>query len=332
MRVSFIIVAYNEEKTLGTVFKNLEEQTYNHKKIEVILVDGMSTDKTKEMMEQFQKENSFERVIIKDNPKKTLPCGWNVALKEAKGDIILRIDAHATIPKEFIQKNVECIASGEKICGGYRPNIIEEKSNWQKTLLLVEQSLFGSSVASYRRNGEKRYVKSVFHGAYCKEVFDKVGLYNENLARTEDNEMHYRMRQAGYKICFDPNIISYQHTRNSLKKMLKQKYMNGFWIGVTLRECPQCFSFYHFIPFAFVCSIIISVCSIPLIGSEILKLIIGSYLLVDFGMSVLAMLNNRLRITNVVLPILFFCLHILYGVGTMMGIAKAIFKKEIKGV
>ena len=259
MKVSFIIVAYNEENTLEQVFNNINNQDYPHNLIEIILVDGMSTDNTKKIMMNFkQQENEYSRIVIKDNPKKTLPCGWNIALKEATGDIILRIDAHATIPRDFISKNVDCIKSGEDICGGYRPNIIDEETPWKKTLLLAEISMFGSSIAPYRRNNGTSYVKSVFHGAYKKEVFDTVGYYNELLARTEDNEMHYRMRKVGYKICFNPNIISYQHTRNSLGKMLKQKYLNGYWIGLTTGICPKCFSTYHFIPGLFILGILIT--------------------------------------------------------------------------
>ena len=118
--------------------------------------------------------------------------------------------------------------------------------------------MFGSSIASYRNNPGKTYVKSLFHAAYRREVFEKVGFFNEELVRTEDNEIHYRMRKAGYKLCFDPDIISYQYTRSSLKAMLKQKYANGYWIGKTSKVCPKCLSIYHFVPFAFVSAIIAS--------------------------------------------------------------------------
>ena len=83
-------------------------------------------------------------------------------------------------------------------------------------------------------------------------------LHNEALARTEDNEIHYRMRKAGFKLRFCPDIISYQHTRSSLPKMLKQKYANGYWIGKTSKVCPGCLSIYHFVPWAFVMAIIVT--------------------------------------------------------------------------
>lgn len=88
-------------------------------------------------------------------------------------------------------------------------------------------------------------MKSLFHAAYRREVFEEIGHYNESLARTEDNEIHYRMRKAGFKLRFCPDIISYQHTRSSLPKMLKQKYGNGYWIGKTSKVCPGCLSIYH---------------------------------------------------------------------------------------
>ena len=225
MLVSFCVIAYNEEKALDSLFKDIIAQDYPHGNIEVILVNAMSTDQTRRKMEHFSEEDhGFRRVVVLDNAKKIQAAGWNVAITASKGDIILRIDAHTMIPHDFVSKNVQCILSGENVTGGRRPNVVEEETPWKHTLLLAESSMFGSSIAPYRKGNHKTYVKSVFHGAYRKEVFEKAGLFNENLGRTEDNEMHYRIRKAGYKICFNPDIISYQNIRNSWCGMLKQKY------------------------------------------------------------------------------------------------------------
>ncbi len=80
--------------------------------------------------------------------------------------------------------------------------------------------------------------------------------FSENLLRTEDNEMHYRIREVGFKLCYDPRIVSYQYARSSFSKMLKQKYANGYWIGLTLKICPKCISLYHLIPFLFVSAVV----------------------------------------------------------------------------
>ena len=103
MLVSFIIVAYNAEKFLDKSLESLAKQDYNHKKIEVILVDSSSTDNTKKTMNEFkkEKEEEFCKIEVLDNPKKTLPCGWNVALKEARGEVVLRVDAHTFLMKDL---------------------------------------------------------------------------------------------------------------------------------------------------------------------------------------------------------------------------------------
>lgn len=320
MIVSIAIVAYNEEKTLPNLLEEIYRQSYPHEDMEVLLIDSRSTDGTKALMEQFAaREHDFRRVVVLDNPGGTLPYGCNVALEQYTGDAIVRIDAHASIPEDFIQKNVTVLEGGESVCGGQRPNIIDENTPWKQTLLLAEQSMFGSSIASYRHSQKQTYVKSIFHGMYRREVYDKVGMYDVRLTRTEDNDMSYRIRQAGYQICYDPEIISYQHTRSTLKRMLKQKYGNGFWIGRTIAIQPKCFSIYHFVPFLFVLGIvfttILAVCGLPLLA----YLMWGAYVALVLGISAVEIVRNPFSWSNLLLPVLFFLLHVSYGIGTLAG-------------
>lgn len=332
MLVSFCVIAYNEEKAIYSLFKDIVDQDYPHDKMEVVLVDAMSTDQTKQLMMDFsKKEHGFKRVVVLNNEKKIQAAGWNVAIKEARGDIILRIDAHTMIPSDFVTKNVQCILSGENVSGGRRPNVVEDETPWKHTLLLAESSMFGSSIAPYRKGNHKTYVKSVFHGAYRKEVFEKAGLFNENLGRTEDNEMHYRIRKAGYKICFNPDIISYQNIRNSWLGMLRQKYGNGHWIGLTLGICPRCFSIHHFVPLLFILALIITG-FLALIGYKCLFfLLCVLYVAIDLLMSLFAIRKQRKYIYYFLLPIIFLSLHIAYGVGTLFGIIEMpLWLKKIK--
>ena len=319
--VSFCVIAYNEEKNLESLFSDIRNQDYPHEKMEIIFVNAMSTDRTRELMENFAKENNgFSRVKILDNPKKIQAAGWNLAIQEARGDIILRVDAHTMIPPQFVTNSVKSIESGEWVTGGPRPNIVEGNTPWKHTLLLAEKSLFGSSIAPYRQSHQKSYVKSVFHGAYRKEVFVKAGLFNEDLGRTEDNEMHYRIRKAGYKICYDPQIISYQHSRGTWYEMIRQKYGNGYWIGLTLGICPSCFSVYHFVPLLFVLAILISsvlaICGV----TEPLKLLLILYVVVNLLMSFLAVSGEKKYGYYVLIPVIFLSLHLAYGIGTLVGI------------
>lgn len=331
MIVSFVIVAHNEEEYIKGLFEDLCAQSYAHSNIEILLIDSASTDTTKQKMLDFaeQHKDDFAGVKVLDNPKRILPAGWNVAIEAASGEVMLRVDAHSRIPEDFIQRNVECLESGEDVCGGYRPNVIDGDSPWKQTLLMAESSMFGSSFASYRRNTGKHYVDSIFHGAYRKSVFDKVGPYNESLARTEDNEMHYRIREAGYKILFDPDIRSYQHTRPTLKGMLRQKFLNGLWVAKTLFVCPKCLSLFYFVPAAFICGILatslLSCFGIWQLGA----LMWGAYWLLAILMSIAAFAQNKkVKFFALLMPILFFLLHISYGAGSFAGFFSVIFKKK----
>ncbi len=321
MIVSFAIVAYNEEKTLPRLLEDLCAQDYPHEEIEVLLIDSVSTDGTAALMEKFMQERQdFRQVLVLKNPQKTLPYGCNIALKNYTGDAIVRIDAHASIPNDFIRKNVETLERGENICGGQRPNIIDEATPWKMMLLTAEQSMFGSSIADYRHSKETRYVNSVFHGMYRREVYAAVGLYDERLARTEDNDMSYRIRSAGYQILYNPQIISYQHTRNSLSGMLRQKYLNGYWIGRTVGINPRCFSLYHFVPFCFVLGIILTTCLVALGYSVPAVLMWSAYLLLIFACTIVELINHPFAATKLLLPFVFLMLHASYGAGTLVGL------------
>ena len=329
MTVSFCVIAYNEENAISSLFTDICNQDYPHEKMEIVLVNAMSTDSTRELMETFAKEdNGFYQVIVRDNPKRIQAAGWNVAIQAATCDIVIRIDAHTMIPSDFVSQSIRCLTNGEDVVGGPRPNITEEDTPWKQTLLLAETSMFGSSIAVYRKGKQRSYVKSVFHGAYRREVFEKAGLFNEKLGRTEDNEMHYRIRKAGYRICYDPQIISYQHTRNSWKGMIQQKYGNGYWIGLTLKVCPQCFSLYHFVPLLFVLSIIITSVLCMAGQSKLILILLSIYGTINLVMSVVAVCKQKKYWYYFVLPFIFLSLHLSYGIGTLVGLVKTLFGKQ----
>ena len=323
MKVSFIVVAYNAGNKLENLLKDLEKQDYNHDDIEIILVDSNSSDNTKDIMMKFKEINkTFSKVLVLDNPKKILPCGWNIALEASTGDLILRVDAHSSLPNDFISKNVNRIDMGEKIVGGHRISIIDENNAWQKTLLIAEKSIFGSGIATYRRKEREEYVSTLAHAAYSREVFKKVGGYDERLARTEDNEIHYRMKKAGYKFLLDPTIKSYHHARNSLSKMMKQKYLNGYWIGLTMGISPKCFSIYHFVPLVFVLALIFSIIFAFVFSGIPLILLLGAYFTFNILNTIFSIISEKKHLDYLLLPFIFFLLHLSYGWGTLYGLIK----------
>ena len=320
-KLSIGIVAYNEELFLPNLLSDMKAQNYPHENMEILLIDSCSTDGTRSIMEAFKQDNTdFYSVQILDNPKKIQAAGWNVAIKNFTGDVLARIDAHTKIMPDYSAHVMKNIDAGEMVVGGIRPAIIEKDTPWANILLQVENSLFGSSINSSRRGTEKTYVKTMFHAAYRREVLGKVGFFNEKLLRTEDNEFHYRIRQVGYKLCYDPTIVSYQYARSDFKRMIRQKYENGDWIGRTGKVCPGCISLYHLVPFVFLFVIIISgimaCCGIWYPAA----LLWGMYAAFAVVNTLISGVSNGFCIQTFLMPFMFLILHLAYGTGTVRGL------------
>ena len=324
MKVSVSVVALNEEKYLPAILQDILQQTYPHKDMEILLIDSISKDMTKEIMQDFATKHRDEFWCIKvlDNAGKRQANGWNVALRSYEGDAIIRIDAHAHIPEDFVAKNIARLEAGEYVCGGRRPSIAEEETLSARLLLAAESAVFGSGISSFRNSEKSGYVKSIFHGAYRREVFEKVGFFDERLGRTEDNDIHQRIREAGYKIFMDKDIVSYQYVRPTLKKMLKQKFMNGYWIGRTVYINSNCLDWYYFVPMFFIFALIIF--AIFYVNGEktILIMSVISYIgLLAFSAFSVAK-KNGLDLRYMFIMFVCFMMHICYGMGTIKGLCK----------
>lgn len=332
--VSVCVIALNEQENLPALLDCIRAQDYDHSLIEVVLVDSGSVDETKAQMLAFKENNDFRAVQVMDNLGKIQSSGLNEAIRAASGDIIVRVDAHALIPADFVSANVECIDSGEYVCGGHIQKIIKGDGLKEKILLMAETSMFGSGIAKYRWSNKKEYVKTLAHACYRREVFEKVGVFNEKLLRSEDNEFHYRIRKAGYKICLSDKIFSQYQTRATLKGMLKQKFGNGKWIGITSKISPKIFSLYHYIPFLFVlaamaCFAMFLAAFAPTVSNWLgLPFIAGValYFLIDIFLSIKSCVDYKEARGFLPLLIMFPLLHFAYGIGTFIGFIMAPFK------
>ena len=319
MKISFIVVAFNAAKHLGALLEDVKNQTIPKEQIELLLVDSASTDDTAKIMRTFAKDAPFE-VKLLNNPKRWLAAGINVALAAATGDCVIRLDAHARIPEDFLEKNLGALAAGEDIVGGC---VLGGEPNgaWENVLRTVDTSRFCGGAAPFRNSGGARYVDTLAYALYRREVYDRVGRYDERLRRTEDNDMHYRMRQAGYKFFFSPEIVSYHAARATLRGQLKQKWGNGYWIGRTMHVQPHCFAPRHLIPAAFVlalcaCLLLLAVSPVFLL---LLALVYGAADLFFALRGALSQKEGRL-LGCLTLPLLFPAVHIVYGAGTIAGL------------
>lgn len=316
------IVAYNESSTLNGLLDDILKQTYPKNLTELLFIDSISEDNTAEIFNDFKKnhENEYKSIKVLENKGKIQACGWNVAIDNFCGDALLRIDAHAKLTPNFLENNAKCLKSGEYVCGGKRPNITADKTAVGDLVLLSDLSLFGGSFANYHTAEKKQYTDSVFHGCYRRTAIEKTGHFNEKLGRTEDNDFNYRIRAAGYKICYDPEIVSYQYSRASIFAAVKQKFGNGFWVAKTVYISPKCISLFHFVPFCFVAALLISlilsftVCTLPLL------LLLAVYFTADIALSLVSIVRAKpFHTIYLLLPFMLFALHIAYGVGSVFG-------------
>ena len=322
IKITIGIIALNEEEYLPDLLDDILNQTYDKQYMELVLVDSGSVDSTLHIFEKFKLDNqaAYASIQILKNKGRNQASGWNTVIANYTMDALIRIDAHSRLTSDFIEQNVVALNKGENVTGGLRSVVNKESSNWDNTLWLAEMSLFGSSIASYRRAESDRYVNSVFHACYRREVLDKVGFFNEKLGRTEDNEFHYRVRQAGYKLFYTPKIKSYQLIRSDLKKMVKQKYGNGYWIGKTVYVCPKCLEIYHFIPFTFVLALFFTLLCFIFNFPYFLYALAMAYGLFDILNTGLCMRDEKFNITSLSLLFIFPLLHIAYGWGTIRGL------------
>lgn len=320
--LSFVIVARNAGQHLPNAFDDFLAQDFPCDRTEFIFVDGMSNDDSLQKAAEFKAAHRLINFTILSNPNRILASGWNVALRRVKGDIILRVDAHARIPAHFIRSNVEAMTAGHSIVGGPRISKLPD-AFWPHILAIAEASSFGAGAANYRNPGLARYVDTLAHAAYKREVFSTVGGYNELLVRTEDNEIHARMKAAGYKFWFTPDIHSEQTARASLFGLLKQKFGNGYWIALTVPVSPTAFGARHFVPFIFLMTAVsgfglLKVTPIPLLC------LTAAYLLVAILFTIRSLSNQTIiiKLLSPLLPLIFLLMHIAYGFGTFCGIVR----------
>ena len=227
--VSIIIPVYNEEKYIETCLNSILNQSYENI-TEILIFDGMSTDNTRSIINNI----NDKRIALIDNEKKIQSAGLNSGIKMAKGDIIVRIDAHAIYDENYVKECVDTLnkLKDENVVNVGGPTYLVTSGNYvEDCIVFLHESKFGIGVAKFRQKDYEGYVDTVWNGAFWRWTFDNVGFYNEELKRSEDNDMNNRIIKAGYKIYQNKNAIAYYKPRVSVKKVLNQNLENGKAIG-----------------------------------------------------------------------------------------------------
>lgn len=308
--VSIIVPCFNEEKAIGACLRSILAQTYTRSKLQIIVVDGNSNDKTREVIHDMAKDGD---IVLLDNPRRTPPYALNIGLKAATGDLIMRVDGHTILAPDYVDICVSTLLSGDYDCvGGAIRNRFSSSMGMINAAILG--SRFGVGNSEFRTAKKRMLVDTAAFGVYRRAVFDKIGIFNENLSRNQDIEFNQRLIKAGGQILLEPRAVAYYQVRETLKGLMQQGYVNGKWNVISIKIAGNHLKLRHFIPMIFVTMLSLStvISLFTWIPLAVISITYGLFLLV----ATFDMAKNVEPKCIVLLPFATALLHLSYGCGS----------------
>lgn len=316
--VSVILPCRNESGYIEDCLKSILAQESPDGGFEIIVADGVSNDGTREFLERFCAENPKVRLL--NNPGRIVSTGLNAALREARGEVIVRMDAHTVYAPDYIK---QCLAvlreTGADNVGG--PMCTTATTYKERAIRAVFHSPFAVGGARSHNPDYEGFVDTVIYGCWRKSIFDRVGNFDEDLVRNQDDEHNLRISRNGGKIYQSPRIRSWYHVRDSFKTVFRQYMQYGYWKVLVIRNHRLPASIRHVIPAAFVGALgLLLVAGLfwrpALLAATILA---GVYLTAVLFASIVAAGRTEWKLVPV-LPFAFGCFHLGYGYGFLRGI------------
>jgi succinoglycan biosynthesis protein ExoA len=318
--VSLILAVRNEEKFIARTLTAVVGQSYPPNRMEVIIADGMSADGTRETVKTFQ--DTSRNIILIENPGKIVATGLNAALRQARGDIIVRVDGHTIIAPDYVEQCVTALSRTAADNVGGRMHAAGEGITGD-AIALATSSPFGVGGARFHYSEKEEWVDTVYLGAWRREVFERIGLFDEEQRRNQDDEFNYRLGARGGKILLTPAIKSTYYCRRSLRSLWTQYFEYGFWKVRVLQKHPKQMRPRQFIPALFVISLgLAGVAGLFLpVGRDLLAATLSAYGIANIAVSIITALRKGVR-HFLLLPLVFGVLHFSYGVGFLAGLVK----------
>lgn len=320
--VSVVVPCRNEEQYISRCLDSIVANDYPRGRLEVFVIDGMSEDGTREIVQRFSQRYPFVRLL--DNPRKIKSSALNVGIAHARGDIIMAMDAHATYDSDYIPKCVRFLnESGADNVGGAMVTEPSDDTLVARSIAISLSHPFGAG-NSYFRIGSSapRWVDTVFGGCYRREVFQKVGLFDEKLVRSMDMNFNLRLARAGGKILLVPELVCHYYPTSTLSSFFRHNLSDGVWLIHPMKLGSGWFRLRHFVPLAFVSSLLVSGALAPFSRQSlwVLLVISASYICATAYFSVKIALRHRDMKYLISMPVVFAARHIGYGLGSIWGL------------
>jgi glycosyltransferase involved in cell wall biosynthesis len=319
--VSVIVPCRNEAAFIGECIGSILRSDYRGP-FEVIVADGCSTDGTRAILDSLALSDARVRVV--DNTAGSTPIALNLAIAASRGEVILRFDAHASMPTAYMRRTVELLLdSGADNAGGSIRTVARSEGVFAGPIAAALASPFGVGGSSFRTESGQRGARAadtVFGGCWRRDLFNRLGGFNEKLARGQDLEFNLRLRRVGGRIVLDPEIVCDYYARASLGEFWRHNFTNGIWAVLpfvwseVMPVRPR-----HLIPLAFVAALALSL-ALPFPWSIAL---FAAYAAANLCASCQIALARRKPSYAVLLPFVFGSLHLSYGVGSAWGCVRA---------
>lgn len=326
--VSVIIPVYNEIDFLGNCLDGILNNGYPHDNLEIIVIDGGSVDGTDILTRTYQEKFDFIKLVL--NNKRTVPYALNMAIKQAVGNYIIRIDAHAKYPYGYINNLLKYLEllSADNVGGVLLTSPSEDTMN-AKAVSYILSHPFGVGNSKFRIGVNKEYVKvdTVPFGCYRRNIFDKIGYFDVSLTRNQDDEFNARLISAGGSIYLIPSIIVEYYSRPTIKKMCTMLFQYGYFKPLVSMKIGKTTSVRQLIPPLFVLMLFVLLfAEFFLAGSVYLVVFL---LLLHIFLGIIFSVNSRgSYFILLLLPLGFMAAHISYGAGYLLGVIDFYFRRK----
>ena len=323
LQTSIVVPCYNERGTIHLLLDALYEQTYPRAAMEVVIADGGSTDGTQAAIQGWHNQHPDLTVKVVENRARIIPAALNSAIRASDGSFIVRLDAHSRPEPDYVERSVAAVSEerGQNVGGAW--DIQPGSDHWiARSIAAAAGHPIGVGDAKYRYSDKAGYVETVPFGAFKRDLLAQVGFFDETLLTNEDYEFNTRIRQAGGKIWFDPQIRSVYYARESLPALARQYWRYGYWKVQMLRRYPHTVRWRQALPPLFVAGLILLAVLSPFISiaGYFLTGILALYMLILLAAGVqLGLINNKFAFMLGV-PLAIACMHFSWGTGFLWGL------------
>ena len=243
-QVAVVIPAKNAEETLEKAFLSVEKQQLN-KQVEICIAVAPSKDATFEIARRIESDN--ENVTLIENPSGKTPTGLNLAIKNTKAPVIVRLDAHAELGEKYISTALEVLKeTGAANVGGRQKPV--GTTPFEEAVGLAISSRFGAGDARFRTGGKAGEVDTVYLGVFDRNAIEEVGLFDESLVRNQDTELNWRLKKSGKKVWFQPELVASYKPRSDIKTLAKQYFEYGQWRRHVVGSHPKSIKLRQLVP------------------------------------------------------------------------------------